>query len=249
MTRRLLIAAIVATVLGGPAFADAVPPLARQFSDRGRALHDLGDYDQAIVAYKQAYMIAPSPGLLFNMAQAYRLAGDCPQAASFYRRFLSTGPEPEARRVTEQHLAVVESCVRRGGSGGPALALRAHDDPAVDEPGAGKRHLGMAIAGGGGLLLVAGVYFALDARSASDQVANAYAHGASWKMIADLDQRGQRSSEIAAGLAITGGAAVATGVVLYILGRRDDATAERIPAVTVAPGAHGGGRVELAWRF
>jgi tetratricopeptide (TPR) repeat protein len=249
MTRRSLAAAALGLALAGPAGAAAadpgVSPLARQLSDRGRALHDLGDYEQAIVAYKQAYLIAPSPGLLYNLAQAYRLSGDCGEAAALYRRYLDSRPDTEARRLAEEHLAVVESCLRRG----PTTFVARGQPPAVDdEPGRGKRRLGMVLAGSGAILIAAGAYFALDARSAGDQVANAYQHGGDWKTIGPIDERGQRSSEMAAGLFIAGGAAVATGVVLYLFGRHDAIEAGQPPPITIASSPRGT-VVEAAWRF
>jgi len=243
--KTFIVCCVLASASAGAASADVVPPLARQLSDRGRALHDLGDYEQAIVAYKQAYLIAPSPGLLFNLAQAYRLEGDCSEAASFYRRFLDTDPEAAARKVAELHLAAVSSCAEQGG-GRSALAIAAKVEPLDDEPGRGKRRAGMAFAGAGVLLAAGGAYFAVDARDASDQISSQYMHGGNWKQIADLDARGRRSSELATGLFIAGGAAIATGAVLYMIGHRED---ERAPAVTIGPTARGGASVGVSWRF
>ncbi len=258
MTARFALVAFVAALLAASidaaARADAtIPPLARQLSDRGRALHDLGDYEQAIVAYKQAYMIAPSPGLLFNMAQAYRLNGDCRSAAEFYRRYLSTGPEPDARRRAEQQLAIVDSCGRRASASastgdGSALAVSGRSESETDTPGCGERRTGLVVAGAGGLLFLTGAYFAIDARNAGDQVASTYANGGTWKSIAAVDARGQRSGELATGFVITGGVAVATGVVLYMLGHHQSERASRVPALSISPAARGA-RVELAWRF
>src|SRR5689334_3902403 len=76
-------------------------------------MHKRGEYDRAIVAFKEAYVIAPSPGLLFNIAQAYRLQGNCDDASLMYRRFLGTNPDPAARAVAEQHLATVERCMQK----------------------------------------------------------------------------------------------------------------------------------------
>jgi tetratricopeptide (TPR) repeat protein len=247
MSRCAIVALSIVLCAGAARAGGAVPPLARQLSDRGRALHDLGDYEQAIVAYKQAYLIAPSPGLLFNMAQAYRLEGDCASAAEFYHRYLQTDPDPEARRVAEIQLASVSACARRADQGArTALAITHTAAARDDEPGLGKRRVGMIATGVGALLLAGGTYYALDARDASDQVAAAYAKGGDWRSIAAIDARGQRSSELATGLLLGGGAAVATGVVFYLIGRHEDL--ERAPVMTIAP-APGGGSVGMSWRF
>ncbi|HEU4612056.1 MAG TPA: tetratricopeptide repeat protein, partial [Kofleriaceae bacterium] len=71
---------------------ERIPNKARELADKGRAYHQAGDYAAAVAAFKEAYVLAPSPGLLFNIAQSYRLAGDCDEAAWMYRRFLDTNP-------------------------------------------------------------------------------------------------------------------------------------------------------------
>ena len=97
MTARFFIAAALAVAAGSARASadDRVPPeripqKARELAEQGRAYHDAGEYMKAIAAFKEAYVLAPSPGLLFNIAQAYRLAGDCDDAAWMYRRFLDT---------------------------------------------------------------------------------------------------------------------------------------------------------------
>lgn len=86
------------------AYAQAAPPgdatrdVARQYVDDGLAAQSRGDYDAAVALYTKAYEIIPHPVLLFDIAQAHRLAGHFEQAEVFYQRFLATGPSgPEAQ--------------------------------------------------------------------------------------------------------------------------------------------------------
>jgi hypothetical protein len=51
---------------------------------RGRSHYDLHEWDQAIAEFKEAYRIRSDAASLFNIAQSYRLKGDCAQAACFY---------------------------------------------------------------------------------------------------------------------------------------------------------------------
>src|SRR5438552_2518618 len=95
---------------GEPETPQRIPPKARKLVDHGRALHDKGDYARAIEMFKEAYVLAPSPGLLFNLAQAYRLMGNCDDAALMYHRYLDTQPAPEGKVLAEAHLATVERC-------------------------------------------------------------------------------------------------------------------------------------------
>lgn len=260
--RGLAIAAVLATTaVPGSARADEplrpeqIPQRARELVDRGRAAHDAGNYTAAIAAFKEAYVLAPSPGLLFNLAQAYRLAGNCDEAAWMYRRFLDTNPYGEQRQLAEQHLAVVEKC----GRGGLEVALPTpHADetktpePHIDlttplerdEHGTKLRHAGIGVAIGGGALLAGAAYFAYDAKSAQDTVDQTYKRGGKWADIADTDARGKRSATIAAGLGIGGGLAVASGAVMFALGRHY----EHAQNVAVTPTAHGA-QVSLSWGF
>ena len=80
----------------------AIPEKARFLADRGRQLQRDGKFAEALEAYKAAYVLAPSPGLLFNLAQAYRLNGDCDDAAWMYRRFLDTDPRDDLRSARQR---------------------------------------------------------------------------------------------------------------------------------------------------
>jgi tetratricopeptide (TPR) repeat protein len=108
-----------------PAYADnalrpeMIPNKARELAEKGRRHHKAGDYSAAVSAFKEAYVLAPSPGLLFNIAQAYRLAGNCDEAAWMYRRFLDTNPLGKQRDIAETQLSTVEKC----GTGGLRVNL------------------------------------------------------------------------------------------------------------------------------
>jgi len=98
-----------------PTRPSVIPQKARLLAERGRALHDAGDYGNAIIAFKEAYVIAPSSGLLFNLAQAYRLQGNCDDAALMYRRYLDTAPSRDGRALAVGHLVTVERCAHDQG--------------------------------------------------------------------------------------------------------------------------------------
>lgn len=255
-----MVATLVA--LAGPARADEkvpperVPQKARELAEKGRAYHDAGDYMKAVAAFKEAYVLAPSPALLFNIAQAYRLAGDCDDAAWMYRRYLDSSPGSERRTLAENHLASVEKC----GHGGLVVTPPSLDaKPPVAAPGsepylptanivdatpASKtKKAALWVGIGGGLALVGAAYFAWDASDASSNVSDLYKHGGKGSDVAAQDARGQRSSELATALGIGGGLAVATAGVLYMVGRHYEAQ-----HVAVAPHAHGA-EVSLSWRF
>src|SRR5262249_31765764 len=98
---------------GEPEPPPQIPQKARKLVDTGRAAHEKGEYARAIALFKEAYVIAPSPGLLFNLGQAYRLMGNCDDAALMYHRYLDASPSSEGRSLAELHLATVERCMAK----------------------------------------------------------------------------------------------------------------------------------------
>lgn len=263
MTRRSTIAVAVLALAtatahaGEPHRPEVVPQKARALAERGRAFHDARDYPNAIIAFKEAYVMAPSPGLLFNLAQAYRLQGNCDDAAMFYRRYINTGPSPEARVIAEGHLGSVERCVHQRrlnirvdesvgaepAPGAPDGSLFLGDSKAARR-GALQKDVGIGLTIGGGIAMSAALYYAFDAHNASSSIEEAYANGAKWKDVEPIDQRGERSARLARIFGVGGGMAIVGGVTLYLLGKR----AERLAPIALVPSKRGA-EVSLAWRF
>ena len=61
--------------------------------DLALALYQAQRFDDSIPEFKAAYDLIPKPGLLFNIAQAYRKAGHPREAIEYYDRYLSAEPE------------------------------------------------------------------------------------------------------------------------------------------------------------
>jgi tetratricopeptide (TPR) repeat protein len=255
-------AAMIVAMAAATAHADpGVPDRAKALADRGRQLHRDGHYADAIEAYKAAYVLAPSPGLLFNLAQVYRLAGDCDDAAWMYRRYLDSQPSEEARDIASTQLARVETCSHDIGrvaeatpvpSAPPAvttLAPREPRDAPLPPPSTSatvhrSKQVGTwLLVGGGGALVVASIA-AFDAHDASNQVSDAYAHHARPTDIRALDDRGQLSATIATVAGVTGGVALVSGAVAYALGSHY----EQVSHLAVSPQPHGAS-VSVAWGF
>jgi len=263
----LLVAAFGTEVATGGGTAAAAPGTtspealarARELSDQGRALHDRGEYSRAVDAFQAAYVLAPSPAILFNLGQAYRLKGDCDNAVLMYRAFLRSRSEPQLQDMARAHLGNVEKCASPAVSGRPTSAAGVAATPGTSAastsgtdgesaPGRGLRRGGVVTAISGGVLLGLAGYFAYRAADANDEVEERYARGVKWRDLEALDSRGERDSMLATGLAVTGGVAVITGGVLYLVGWRQAERAQRSPTMSVAP-TRGGGAVRLAWEF
>jgi tetratricopeptide (TPR) repeat protein len=89
------------------------PPTAQQrraakaHFDQGRAFYEAGAYADAVRAYQAAYAIVRLPDLLFNIGQAFRLAGDKPRAIDAYQRFLEKVPDGALSEEARNHVAAL----------------------------------------------------------------------------------------------------------------------------------------------
>lgn len=268
MKRLVLILALAILLVPLAARADeatsSVPAKAKTLAARGRAAHDAGNYNEAIAAFTQAYAMAPSPALLFNLAQAYRLQGNCDDAALMYRRFLATNPSPEVRSLAENHLATSERCMHKialnipldsqpaAATGFIAAAAPVHAQAAtsasvsVERPSRKaelEKDVGIGLVIGGSTSLAIATYYAFRAHNASNDVADAYAKGAKWKDVAPIDARGKSAATRAQLFGVGGALGVAAGVVTYLIGKHT----EQAP-VTVVPTGHGV-EVGMTWAF
>lgn len=103
--------AILLVILLTSAISAAEPSaqqLARQYTEAGLAAQRAGEYDTAIALYAKAYVQIPHPVLLFNMAQANRLAGRKQLALDLYRRYLAADPEGPHARIARELTAEIE---------------------------------------------------------------------------------------------------------------------------------------------
>jgi hypothetical protein len=123
--RRAIIALVgfAALVVANPARAEdremgmpqvdpgPVSPEARRLFEQGKRHLQSREYDAALRNFQESYALYPVPGLLYIMAQAHRLKGDCAMALSFYRRYLPVAPsDKNLREKTEARIADMERC-------------------------------------------------------------------------------------------------------------------------------------------
>jgi hypothetical protein len=116
----------IACVLGSlliSAIASGDPKTAEEWFKQGENEYDLGNFDKAADAFKQAFSIETNeskrPAYLYNVAQAYRQGGRCKDAAFFYKRFLALKESDRAkplsektRQQTEQLVTQMEDCAK-----------------------------------------------------------------------------------------------------------------------------------------
>lgn len=102
---------------------------------KGKTAYDLGDFQEAIRHFKQAYSMSPHEAYLYNIAQAYRQDGDCRNALFFYKRYVTVGgAEARHHGVVQRRIKeLTESCqLIDDMKNEPPLGSM---DPDKDEPG------------------------------------------------------------------------------------------------------------------
>ncbi|HEY5944252.1 MAG TPA: tetratricopeptide repeat protein, partial [Kofleriaceae bacterium] len=97
-----VLAAVIA--LGGSAFADQ----AADEMKKGIDLYKAGKYAEAIPHLDKAHQLDDKPDTLFALAQAQRLAGDCPSAAANYHKVIEQVSDMNVGKLVQQNLELCE---------------------------------------------------------------------------------------------------------------------------------------------
>ncbi len=249
------LAVVVASV--APSYAQA--PDAKAEAAAGQKLYTAGQYHDAALKFAHAYELDAQPAFLFDAAQAFRFANECANAAKYYRQFYDIAKQAQAQNLdkVKRYIAEMDQCAKPAspttGPENPEPAPEpAHVQPPPPEPhqppppaitetvpadpGAGKRHLGIALGAVGVAGLVTGFYFTTrvwaDNLTCPCTMAEINSH----------NEQGPKDVTREAVAYSIGGAALAGGVVLYLLGRGQ--TSEH--QMTLAPTKNG---AMLSWSF
>jgi tetratricopeptide (TPR) repeat protein len=206
--------------------------------DRGMAHYNIGEYAAAVEEFKLAYERSGAAGLLFNAAQASRLAKDYEQALHFYRSYLRESPAATNRDDVERRILEMEALVAANRPPPPVVAppVVAPPPPVVAPPpvvekkplvlppsGRKERIAGIVVGVVGLAALGAGVGFGVAALDAQNRVSRLSTDMGSWTPAqSDLYRNGQREATAATALYAAGGAAVGVGIVTWIVGWRKD---------------------------
>ncbi len=127
----LLSLALIGLWSGSALAAPADPAIveARKHFEDGTKAFNLGEFDRAVKEYKAAYNAKPDPVFLYNIAQAYRLGNDLPQALFFYRSFLRNQPNTPNRHEIESRIEQLEAQVAQKSTPAPAPTPAAPTPP------------------------------------------------------------------------------------------------------------------------
>lgn len=242
-----------------PAHAETPASLAQaaQLYDDGKRSFDLGDYPRAIASWEASYRLSSASLLLFNLGQAYRLAGDCGRANHFYLTYQRLEPNPPNPTELAAAMARCEGVAPTGVSvtpavaasppGAPPLAMVAGGEPRPEAPGRARptylRGAAAAVLGVGGVAAVAAASYAVIARRRAAEV-GAVPAGTAWSpALAELEQAGTTAAGRARMFGVVSAVALVGGATLWWLGGQRGTVAVR---VAVAPG-HGEAVVACAF--
>lgn len=217
---------------------------------QGQAAYDRGDWPTAIAKWKASFQLSGENGLLFNIAQAERQAGDCPSALASYRRYVGADADPtsDQHKIANDWVRDLEAAC----SPPPPMAVQPKLDTSLTSvggltdrkdpdlhPGRTLKISGVAIGGVGVAVIATGLVYGHRAQSLAGEVTTACATSCDWAAWKDKDSAGRHDATIGRVLDGVGVATVIGGSVLYYLGVRQG-------SLSVEPPAREGGAV-LSW--
>jgi len=240
--------------------------------EKGLSHYNLGEFDLAIAAFRKSYEISQAPGLLFNIAQSFRLKKDYEQAIYFYTTYLRLKPDAPNRADVEARLQEMQEAIEEqkkqptkapigtippeGGTvtttttttvATPTGATTTTDKGSPEDAAKAQSLItaGYVTGGAGAALVVTGVIFGTMARSAEKDLNNLSTDHGTWTQEQqDKYDAGKRNNTIAIISFIAGGAAIATGATLFVLGTMKKSKA----TVAINPSAHGT-TFAVGWSF
>jgi len=206
--------------------------------ERATRAYDVQKYSEAVEEYQKAYEIGGDPAMLYNVAQAYRLDDQLPEAVRFYRRYLQRSPNARNRDDVEKKIADLEKTIeeRRKSAAatppapvptpaptpvaepapGPALGQNGNggDAQAGEDPGFGKRVAGIVFLSVGGAALITSAVTGKMASSKASELTDASNNGGTFDPA--LESSGKNLNTVAIAAAVFGGVAAAVGTVLLL---------------------------------
>ena len=118
-TSSLLIAALVLALARSAGAAEEKTTEARRLYGEATAAFGVGNYAEAAEKYEGSFKLHPDAALLYNAAQAYRMAGNRERALQLYRNFVRLyGDNPRAADA-RNHAAALEKEIADGGKSAP----------------------------------------------------------------------------------------------------------------------------------
>jgi len=235
---------------------------AKQLYEDGLRHFQVAEYDQAIAAWKESYLLVHKPLLLFNIGQAYRLAGDCAHALTFFDNYLREEPSPKNQDDVDQAVATCKAAEKPAEPVKPVAEppkpvaeppkpvaeppkpvapapepVKPAPEPVVVAPHHGMRTAGIVVGSVGVAAGLAGIFFAVQSGHDSSKLDG---YTGTWgQSQIDTQNAGKRANTLGWAFGIGGVALAAAGATMFVLGGRDSTH-----GVAIAP-TRGGAAV--AW--
>lgn len=224
LTRPLAFAALFAS---SPVWAAEPSAEARRLYAEGKAQYAQGHYAEAVGLFERSYALSESTALLFNMAQAHRLAGPahCADAVALYQSYLAAEPEAENKKEVAERIAQLGDCVEAAEPTAPTAPTSARVAKSAPQRAGSRREAPppapksaalptgpVLVAGTGAALLVAGGVLyarAWDKHREAERLCPCYPGTySSWEVLTNVSYA----------LLAVGGATLAGGVTWWIVG-------------------------------
>jgi tetratricopeptide (TPR) repeat protein len=106
--RSLIVVFLSLLMVPGVRAAEQPSDVATAHVRKATAAYNLGKYTDAAKEYEAAYEQTLDANLLFNIGQAYRLAGERDRAIVAYRSFIRSAPDSEQRQLAESKIREIE---------------------------------------------------------------------------------------------------------------------------------------------
>jgi hypothetical protein len=213
------------------------PDEVRALFERGSDAYRVGAYDDAIQAFGEAYDRSKMPALLFNVAQAQRMKGDCPAALVSYRKYIELAPTASNRSRTDARIEELEArcgqdkepSIERSSSPKTTTAtpnartpIAISPPPTMPVAEAGphwfrSRVTAVSLIGAAAAVASVGLIFSWKAASAATKTSELFRRGGSWDPEARaVESEGQHSERTAIVFYCVAGVMGAVGVWSYV---------------------------------
>lgn len=102
---------VILALVCASALALAEEPDAKTLFARGRTAYALGHFTEAAELFEKAFELKEDPAILYNAAQAHRLAGDKKRALVLYQNYLKLFGERENSAEVEKRIADLKAAI------------------------------------------------------------------------------------------------------------------------------------------
>jgi tetratricopeptide (TPR) repeat protein len=106
-----LVAAMLLALAHGAGAAEEKKTEARRLYDQATAAFGVGNYAEAAENYEASFKLHPDAALLYNAAQAYRMAGNQQRALQLYRNFVRLYGDNPRTEDARNHAAALEKAI------------------------------------------------------------------------------------------------------------------------------------------